>query len=694
MVFALQNEARIAGHEHPLFIGIDQENGLVTRIYPPVATQLPGPMALGATHSPELAYEVGKATGETLSHFGINMNYAPVCDINSEPLNPVIGVRSPGDDPEFVGRFASAAAQGLREQGIIPSSKHFPGHGDTAVDSHYGLPVISKTRDQLERCELVPFRRTVAEGVESVMTAHIALPGIGDGKLPATLSADAMNILRKDMRYDGLIVTDCLEMDGIRATYGTEQGSVLALNAGSDNFLICHTHTVQMAAIDRICQAVESGGISPSRLEESHRRVTKLKRRFLNWDTALHSKPIEDLTSLNEKSAALAKKAYSCSTTLVRCKPDVVPLSKSSSIVFLFPGTYTGGGAVDGEGLGKRGSLNAAMYCDALRRHSQLVTEIRYEEGGLSSEQWNLVESADVVILTTVNARESPYQRNLGLELPKRARALVAIAVCSPYDFLEDQCIETYVATYEPTVAAFEAAANVIFGVSSAKGKLPVAPGKSTVSPVKVTPFDASDVEQLATLWNVTLPTYPLSVEHMRVLVIREKAHHFVGRIGSTLVGFCLAYTAENQGKTSGHIAALAVDPKYQGQGIGTALLAESRAYLRNQFGLNNVALGSTFPRFWPGIPRDLPVKIQDFFVHRGFRLNPPSARSVDLYQDIKDFQTPVKYNTRAKERGYTFSPLQPEHYEECMAAQKRNFATYTVSMHICLAKKDTDPNY
>lgn len=252
MTLALQNEAKIAGHERPLFIGIDQENGVVTRISPPVAAQVPGPMALGATDSPELAHDAGEATGEILDFFGINMNYAPVCDINSEPLNPVIGVRSPGDDPDFVGRFASAAAQGLREKKIVPSVKHFPGHGDTAVDSHYGLPVISKTRDQLERCELVPFRRAIAEDIETVMTAHISLPGIGDEELPATLSFDALNILRKDMNYDGMVITDCLEMDGIRSTYGTEKGSVMAIKAGSDSIMICHTYAVQVASIDRV----------------------------------------------------------------------------------------------------------------------------------------------------------------------------------------------------------------------------------------------------------------------------------------------------------------------------------------------------------------------------------------------------------------------------------------------------------
>lgn len=641
-------------------------------------------MALGATNSPELAYEVGKSTGEALSFFGINMNYAPVCDINSEPLNPVIGVRSPGDDPELVGRFASATARGMREQRIIPSSKHFPGHGETAVDSHYGLPVIPKTRDQLERCELVPFRRTVAEGIECVMTAHIALPEIGDGKLPATLSSDALNILRKDMKYDGMVVTDCLEMDGIRATYGTEQGSVLSLNAGSDSVMICHTHSVQMASIDKVCEAIQSGVMPLPRFEEACRRVTNLKSSFLNWDTALRAKPIEDLISLNKKSAVLAKDAYSRSVTVVRSKPDLLPLSKSSNIVFLFPGSGTpAGGAVDGEGLGRKGAyyLYATRYGDILRHHDQSVTDVQYGEDGLSNEQWSLVESADVVILTTVNAHESVYQRDLGLELPKCARALVAIAACAPYDFLDEESIETYIATYEPTLTSFEAAADVLFGASIATGRLPVGRGKNAQASITVAPFDAaSDLEQLAVVWNSALPAYPLSMERLRKLVVRDSGHHFVARIGPTLVGFCLGYTTGNRGTTSGQIAALAVDPKHQGQGIGTSLLTETRANLRNRFGLNKLVLGSAFPRFWPGIPRDLPFQVQDFFIHRGFRLNPPTARSVDLYQDIRNFQAPEKYATRANERGYTFSPLKSEHYEECMAAQARNFPTYTVS--------------
>lgn len=682
LTLALQTEAKAAGHEHPLFIGIDQENGLVTRISPPVAAQVPGPMALGATKSEALAHEVGKATGQTLDFFGINMNYAPVCDINSEPLNPVIGVRSPGDDSEFVGRVASAQAKGLREQKIVPSVKHFPGHGDTAVDSHYGLPVISKTRDQLERCELVPFRRAVAEGIETVMTAHISLPAIGDGELPATLSVDALNILRKDMNYDGMVITDCLEMDGIRATYGTEQGAVMALKAGSDSIMVCHTYAVQIASIDRVWEAVQSGTIPMARFQQAFRRVTDLKDRFLSWDTALRPKAIENLASINTGTAAVAKEAYSRSVTLVRSKADILPLSESPKVVFLFPGANTpAGGAVDGEGLGRKGSYDATVYLDIIQKYNANAVEIRYGMEGLSAEQWRQIEAADVVIFTSINARESPYQRTLGLELPKRVRELVAIAACNPYDFLEDSSIETYVATYEPTVEAFSAAAEVIFGAAPAKGVLPVGPKDTPDVPITVSSLDlGSDLEQLATVWNIALPGYPLSSDRWRTLLDRPSGHYFVARSGSVLVGFSLAYTTVNGGITSGQLAVLAVDPAYQGRGIGTTLITETRAWFRQNLGLNRLALGSAFPRFWPGIPTDLPSKIQEFFTHRGFRLSPPTSRSVDLYQDIRGFQSPEKYVVRAKERGYTFGVLLPEHYEECVAAQKRNFTDYTVS--------------
>ncbi|KAI3239234.1 CAZyme family GH3 [Penicillium roqueforti] len=676
LTLALQNEARLAGHERPLLIGIDQENGLVTRISPPIAAQVPGAMALGATHDPECAYSAGKATGETLSFFGINMNYAPVCDINSEPLNPVVGVRSFGDDPEFVGRFASAAARGLREQNIVPSVKHFPGHGDTAVDSHYGLPVIPKTRDQLERCELIPFRRAVAEGIETVMTAHISLPCI-DLTRPATLSPDVMGILRKDMAYDSMIITDCLEMDGIRSTYGTEEGSVLALRAGSDSIMICHTFDVQVASIKTVCEAIKSGRIEQSRLADACRHVATVKDKFLNWDVALQKSNLADLNSLNNRIAETTMDIYSRSTTLVRDKNGILPLSKTSIIIFLFPGdNIPVGGAVDGEGTGRPGLYQSNRYLDVLRQHNNSIAELRYGATGLTSEQWRTLEVADVVIFTSFNARESPYQESLGLELAERVHALVHIAVCNPYDFLDAPSVKTYITTYEPTIEAFSVAADIMFGALVPTGALPLGINASTKTSAVVMPFDAQrDLDEVVEVWAAALPTYLIPAESLRSLIVRPHGHHFIARFGSQLVGFCLAYTNAHSAPNTVYIAVLAVSPKYQHQGIGIALLDETRAYFRATFGFNNVKLGSSFPRFWPGIPQDLPETVQHFFTHRGFRLSPPSARSVDLYQDIRNFQSPEKYITRARERGFRFAPLKPEDYEACLVGQRKNFS-------------------
>ncbi|PYH77251.1 glycoside hydrolase [Aspergillus uvarum CBS 121591] len=694
---ALQREAQLAGYTHPLFISIDQENGWVTRISPPMASQLPGPMALGATNSTDLAYKVGRATGQLLKHVGINMNYGPVCDINSEPLNPVIGVRSPGDDPEFVGRFASAIARGQRQHSVISCVKHFPGHGDTATDSHYGLPVISKTREQLEQCELVPFRRATAEGIEAVMTAHISLPGLGDGKLPATLSPDVLSILRDEMEYDGMILTDCLEMDGIRATYGTEEGSVLALAAGSDSLMICHTYDVQVASIRRVCEAVEAGRLSMTRIEEAYRRVTQLKQKLLSWEEALHTDDAFEsrFREIDLQNRELADDAYTKSVTVVRDTSKFLPVSRSCKVILLFPGDETpAGGAVDGEGLGRKGSYNGSVYLDALRHYNPTVTEIRYGAAGLSAEEWRNVEAADAVILTTINARESPFQRKMGQGLLNRARALVSIAACNPYDFLDDPTIGTYITTYEPTLEAFSAAAATIFGAATATGKLPV----STQEPrlfIKLSPLDdPEDLKQVHTIWNTSLPTYPLPLESLHKLLPQSHGHHFLARTGNTIIGFCLTYSRTTDDEKSAYLSAIAVSPAAQNQGIGSTLLQEVIAWYTTTHQITRLDLSSSFPRFWPGLPDDLPPAATKFFENRGFIFTTPPPRHVDLYRTITDFHLEERHIAKATRQGYTFAPLQPDHYEECIAGQRRNFSHNQawVQTYITLHPK-THPN-
>ncbi|CZS92905.1 related to beta-N-acetylglucosaminidase [Rhynchosporium agropyri] len=320
-------------------------------------------MALGATGDLENAYRVASATAETLKSYGMNMNYAPIADVNSEPKNPVIGVRSPSDDPETVARFVSAQIRGSSEGGIVPCVKHFPGHGDTAIDSHHGLPLITKSKEQLNACELIPFRRAVAEGVHSVMTAHIAMPGIGDQtlsedhhlrKLPASLKPDAIKILREEMKYDGIVVSDCLEMDG----------------AGTDCVIVCHTKSAQVGAIKLVIEAIISGELSQDDIQASVARIEALKSKFVT-NFAIPISTLQDQNAKERKvrHCSLSTETYAKSTTVVRSVTGSFPINIGSTkrIVFISPGTNpTGSGAVGSGDRNTRDPHTPSTYVDLL----------------------------------------------------------------------------------------------------------------------------------------------------------------------------------------------------------------------------------------------------------------------------------------------------------------------------------------
>ena len=264
----LQALAREAGHRYPLLIAIDQENGVVRRLGRG-STIFPGSMALGATGSEALAHDVALATGRELRALGINLNLAPVLDISNNPDNPVIGVRSFGEDPAQVARFGVAAVRGLQGAGVLTSVKHFPGHGDTAVDSHQTLPNIPHTLRRLDDVELVPFRAALAAGADSVMIAHVALPQLmGSAALPATVSpAIVRGLLRERLGFDGVVISDCLEMRAVTETVGTERGAVMALQAGIDLLLVSHRYDRQLGSLRALQAALEAGEL-PS---EAHR---------------------------------------------------------------------------------------------------------------------------------------------------------------------------------------------------------------------------------------------------------------------------------------------------------------------------------------------------------------------------------------------------------------------------------------
>ncbi|MGI9255692.1 MAG: glycoside hydrolase family 3 protein, partial [Salinispira sp.] len=260
------------------FVSIDQEGGIVSRLHGDM-NMYPGAMALAALDDVDIAATVARITGEHLRALGFNMNLAPVCDINSNPKNPIIGTRSFGDSPLKVAAFAAAVMKGYMSAGVIPVLKHFPGHGDTDLDSHLELPLLPHERSILEKRELHPFRHCIQEGAPAVMTAHIRVPALDDSKLPASLSKQLVQgLLRSSLNFDGLVLTDCLEMKGVSARFSIGDAVLHAFEAGTDLLLISHRAEEQERGFKALYDAAISGKISESRIDHSLNRMEECRR--------------------------------------------------------------------------------------------------------------------------------------------------------------------------------------------------------------------------------------------------------------------------------------------------------------------------------------------------------------------------------------------------------------------------------
>ncbi|GAA0982149.1 hypothetical protein GCM10009555_051560 [Acrocarpospora macrocephala] len=265
---------RAASPDVPFLIGVDQENGLVSRLGD-LVTKLPGAQTLGETGNPANARAAAKITGTELRALGISMDFAPVADVNVNPKNPVIGPRAYGSDPDLVADMVSAAVKGFHDSGIAATAKHFPGHGDTATDSHTALPVIRHTRAEWERLDAPPFRAAISSGVDAIMTAHILMPRLDSSGDPATLSKKILTgLLRNELGFKGVISTDALNMEGVRAKYGDSEVAVRAILAGADILLMPPDLPT---AYEAILTAINSGRITQTRLDQSVRRILKLK---------------------------------------------------------------------------------------------------------------------------------------------------------------------------------------------------------------------------------------------------------------------------------------------------------------------------------------------------------------------------------------------------------------------------------
>lgn len=336
--------AQLRSERDDVLVAIDEEGGDVTRLEVRTGSSFPGNHALGAVDDVDLTRAVAHELGRRLAACGVNLNWAPSADVNSNPSNPVIGVRSFGADPELVARHTAAYVTGLQAAGVAACTKHFPGHGDTAVDSHHALPRIDADSPVLEQRELLPFRAAIAAGTRAVMSAHILVPTL-DPDRPATLSLRILtDLLRGQLGYDGLIVTDGMEMQAIAATYGIERGSVLAIAAGADAICVggglADDETVRRLR-DALVGAVRAGELPEERLAEAAERVRALAR----WTASAAATTTSDEGSASDPCTAATAEVTRVDIGLVAARraltvtgtDDFTPLTEPPYVALLTP---------------------------------------------------------------------------------------------------------------------------------------------------------------------------------------------------------------------------------------------------------------------------------------------------------------------------------------------------------------------
>ncbi|MFI5280863.1 MAG: glycoside hydrolase family 3 protein [Gemmatimonadales bacterium] len=455
----------------PLFIAADLESGPSARIRG--ATAFPGNMGLGATGSEQDAYDVGAVVAREARAVGINLVFAPVVDVNNNPANPIINVRSYGEDPLRVGAFGVAFIRGLREHGMLATAKHFPGHGDTGVDSHLALPVITAGRERLDSIEFVPFRAAVSAGVDAVMSAHVAMPGITGGDVPATLSASVLDtILRRDFGFHGLVVTDALNMGAIVSRFGPAQAAVRALEAGADVLLM---PLDPRQAIEAVIAAVQRGEISEARIDSSVTRVIEAKRR-----AGLFRRRLTDLGAIarmvgTQRDQVFAQSVAQRAIVLLKDSLGLVPLSTERKRRVLVVGYAE-------ETNGSVGQVFAAT----LRAGEARATTFRLwpASGPMSYDSVRTQAHEASVVCVLVAARPAsskPDAVNMpaalaGLieELARTGTPLVTVSLGSPYLIGQVPSTPTYLIAWSDADVSERAAAEAVLGAIGITGRLPV----------------------------------------------------------------------------------------------------------------------------------------------------------------------------------------------------------------------------
>jgi len=482
----------------PLLMGADFERGTAMRL--DEGTSFPTAMALAAAGNPKDAYTMGKITALEARAAGIQWIYAPDADVNSNPANPIINTRSFGEDPQHVSEFVTEFIRGVQENGGLATAKHFPGHGDTTADSHIDLPAVSADRERLEKVDLAPFRAAIAAGVGSIMTGHLNVPALEpDPNTPATLSSRILtDLLRKQLGFEGLIVTDAMDMGGITVRLAPGDAAVRAVLAGVDALLM---PPVPEAAFSALLDAVKSGQISRERLDASVRRILQAKAHL-----GLQKNRLVDVAALNSKFGSVAWQAESQEisdrgVTLLRDTPHRLPLDATKPARALLTCLYADPEPYPGEDLERE-----------LRKRFDSVITLRADTKFAKAENLKLpsVDSYDVAILALfvrVSDRKGDVdipadQFPLIEQIYRAGKPVISVGLGSPYLIERLPQAETWLSVFGISDVAQISVARALFGEIPVRGRLPVTiPG-----------------ENLKAGFGVQLPATPMTVQPMDVL--------------------------------------------------------------------------------------------------------------------------------------------------------------------------------
>lgn len=508
-------KAATEGGGIPMLISADQEGGSVYRLG--TGTALPGNMALGATGNTAYAKTAGQIIGSELSVLGINTNLAPVVDVNNNANNPVIGLRSYGDDPVMIGNMASATISGMKEYGVIGCAKHFPGHGDTATDSHYGLPTVNKSLSTLQSCELKPYEVAIKQGIEMIMTAHILYPQLEKNKivsqktgkaesLPATMSDDIITgLLKNKMGFKGIVVTDAMNMAGITANWKPVEAVVNSINAGVD--MICMPCELSDlgdlknldAIINGVTDAVNKGKIPMSRINDAVERILKVKtdNGIMTWKAENYSLDKALNTVGCKANREKERQIAAAAVTVVQNKNNTLPLKIKSSTKVLMLVPY------DNEKAQMVMGWNRAKDAGIVPDKAQ-VEVVRFNSSSILNTYKSKINSADIIIINSeitkaskMNGKswESSYVLTVVDYAESQGKVTVVQSVDKPYDVQSYPKADAVIAVYgckgssvDPTEALvggvtesknaygpnIVAGVEVALGVFGASGKLPV----------------------------------------------------------------------------------------------------------------------------------------------------------------------------------------------------------------------------